>query len=84
VPHERVPRAVQDLSARRTSVGLKSWLARLLDRRRRTLFRFGGRRRTRSQHDENAYREASRDEQEETITAHDRVVCDGSSLTDRV
>src|SRR3989442_5745940 len=54
-------------------VGLKGWLARLLDRRCRTLFRFGGRGRTRSQHHENANREAKRDEEEETIAAHERL-----------
>jgi hypothetical protein len=42
-------------------VGLKGRLARLLDGRGRTLFRIGGRGRTRSQHDEKANREAERD-----------------------
>jgi hypothetical protein len=44
-------------------VGLKGWLARLLDRLRcRTLLGLRGRRRTWSPHDEKANREAKRDE----------------------
>ena len=44
-------------------VGLKGWLARLLDRRRcRTLLRLRRRGCTRSQHNEQANREAKRDE----------------------
>jgi len=62
-------------------VDLKGRLARLLDRRCRTLFRTGGRGRTRSPHDEKANREAKRDEEKETISAHECVVCDGSGLT---
>ena len=55
-------------------VGLKGRLARLLDRRCRTLFRMGGHGGTRSQHDEKANREPKRDKQKETISAHERVV----------
>src|SRR5439155_7444542 len=61
-------------------LGLKGGLAPLLDRRR-TLFRNVGRGRTGSQHDEQTYREAKRDEQKETISAHEPVVCDSVSCS---
>jgi len=57
-------------------VGLQGRPVRLLDRPCRTLFRTGGRRRAwlQLQHDENADREAKRDEEQEAIAAHEPVV----------